>query len=80
MKIGPHPGEKLAHRYCTHADCRLDAYDEMMAMAVALKRPDVMSHAPECFRADVQVVCRRTARKGPMHAPLPVRREEGAGA
>lgn len=75
--IGPHPAEKPSPRYCAHPDCRIDAFEEMVFMAAELQRADISRQAFECLHPDVQVVCRRTPRKGPIRAQLPERAEQG---
>lgn len=71
----PHPGEPLAQRYCEHLDCKLTAFEDLAFLGAEFSRQDIIESAPICLRSGVQVVCRRTPRKGPVHAPLPERRE-----
>lgn len=72
--IGPHPAEAAEQRYCLHADCKVDTFDEMMLMACVLDRRNLVLFAAQCLMDGVQVRCRRVPRKGPIHAPLPPRR------
>jgi hypothetical protein len=60
-------------RYCQHANCRLDTAVELAYMGSLLLRKDLLILAGQVNESTVR--CRLVPRKGPIHAPLPTRRE-----
>jgi len=58
--------------YCTHADCRAHAADELRFIAQSLHRPELIVTAAIVAKTAAPVRCRHVPRKGPpVHAPLP---------
>jgi hypothetical protein len=58
-------------KYCEHANCRLDTAVELSFMGTTLYRPDLLTLAGQVHSSTVR--CRLLPRKGPIHAPFPLR-------